>query len=136
MHDCPIHALSFVEDYQLMFDIDYIFKWILTSNKKRYQFYIAPCTIIFENVYELAFESAHSTVIIDSNSKDNPQRPKNAEYIGWDWEYDWLVETTAGQISFKSAGYKQYVRKTPILQNNQTLDQKSRGGISFDALLS
>jgi hypothetical protein len=130
-HDCPIHALSFTDDYQLLLDIDYIFEWVLMSNKKRYQFWIAPCTLIFENVYEIALESNHTTLIIDSVTKDNPQRPKNAEYLNKDLEYDWLIETTVGEISFKSVGYNQYVRKEPVLLRSQKLDLQNRGGVSF-----
>jgi hypothetical protein len=64
-----------------MLDIDYIFKWILMPNKKRYQFWIAPCTVIFENVHMIAFESDHTNLIIDSIVRDNPKKAKNAEFL-------------------------------------------------------
>jgi hypothetical protein len=132
----PIHALSFTDDYKLLLDIDYIFKWVLTSNKKNYQFWIAPCTLIFDNVHKIAFESDHTDLIIDSVTKDDPQRPLNAEYIGKDFEYEWLIEMLAGEISFKSVGYQQYVRRAPVLIQEQKLDIQSRGGISFDTSFS
>lgn len=130
-HDCPIHALSFTDDYKLSLDIDYIFKWVLMSNKKRYQFWVAPCTLVFDNVHKIAFESEDTTIIIDSITKNNPQRPKNAEYLNKDTEYDWLIETTVGEISFKSIGYNQHVRKKPVLLRSQSLDLETRGGVSF-----
>ena len=27
-HDCPIHAFSFNDNFELLLDIDYIFKWV------------------------------------------------------------------------------------------------------------
>jgi hypothetical protein len=119
-----------------MLDIDYIFKWVLMKNKKHYQFWMAPCTLIFENVYNIAFESEHTTLIIDNISKENPQVPKNAGYIGKETEYDWIIETTVGEIAFKSVGYTQYVRQSPTLLRSQEIDMQSRGGISFNTSFS
>jgi hypothetical protein len=135
-HDCPIHGISFNKDYQLLLDIDYIFKWVLMKNKKHFQFWIAPCTLIFDNVYDIQFESDHTDLIIDNISRENPQTPKNSEYIKKDTEYDWIIETTVGEISFKSVGYTQYVRKAPILLRTQDIDMVARGGISFDTIFS
>ena len=115
----------------MLLDIDYIFKWVLSKNKKRYQFLMAPCTLIFENVYNIQFESDHTTIIIDNVSRENPQLPKNAAHIGREVEFNWIIETTVGEIDFISVGYKQYVRSAPILVNTQELALNSRGGISF-----
>jgi len=131
-HDCPIHALSFDKEYKILLDIDYIFSWVLMKNKRKYKFWISPCTLVFENVYDITFESDHTTIIIDNISRENPQRPKNAEYLNKDLEYDWIIETTAGEISFKSVGFKQYVRQTPVLVGTQELDFEIRNGISFN----
>jgi hypothetical protein len=135
-HDCPIHALSFNRNHQLLLDIDYIFKCVLTSNKKHYQFWIAPCTLIFENVYKIELESAHTTLIVENISRENPKVPKNAAYIGRETEYDWFIETTVGEIDFTSVGYKQYVRQAPVLLKTQEIDLDKRGGISFKTLFS
>jgi len=133
-HDCPIHALSFGKEYKFLFDIDYIFKWVLTKNKRHFKFWISPCTLVFENVYDIAFESHDTTIIIDNISRENPQKPKNAEYLNIDLEYDWIIATTVGKISFKSVGFKQYVRQAPILIGMQELDLKARNGISFNQI--
>jgi len=131
-HDCPVHALSFNKDNQLLLDIDYIFKWVLMKNKKNFKFWISPCTLVFENVYNIVLESDNTQVIIDNISKENSQRPKNAEYINKDLEHDWIIETTGGEISFTSVGFKQYVRQAPVLTAMQELDLAIRNGISFD----
>jgi len=131
-HDCPIKALTF-NDHQLLLDIDYIFKWVLMKNKRRYQFWISPCTLVFENVHAIELSSDYATLTIDNISRDNPAVPKNVEHFDRDFEFDWIIETIVGEISFKSVGYKQYVRRYPVLVSTQELDTGSRGGISFSA---
>ena len=135
-HDCPIYGISFTDDNRLLIDIDYIFEWVLQPNKRYWKFWIAPCTLVFENVYKVALETDHTNVIIDNVIKDNPQVPKNADCLTKKIEYDWLIETTVGEISFVSVGFNQYVRMSPVLQNNQKLDLQSRGGLSFDIAFS
>jgi hypothetical protein len=129
-HDCPIKAIAF-NDHQLLLDIDYIFKWVLMRNKKRYQFWISPCTLMFENVHAIELSSDYATLTIDNISRANPVVPKNAAHIGRDYEFDWVIETIVGEISFKSVGYKQYVRQNPVLVTTQELAANARGGISF-----
>ena len=133
-HDCPVHGLLFDKENKLLFDIDYLFRWVLTEDKRKYKFWISPCTLVFENVYNIVFESDYTTIIIDNISRENPQRPKNVEHIKKDLEYDWLVETTAGVICFKSVGFKQYVRQAPVLTEMQELDLKIRNGINFNQI--
>jgi len=137
-HDCPIKSIAFNE-YQLLLDIDYIFKWVLMKNNKHYKFWISPCTLVFDNVYNLELNSDGPTLnsvipIIDRISRENPTVPRNAEYIGRDTEYDWIIETLIGEIAFRSVGYKQYVRQQPVLISKQGLDINARGGISFSTI--
>jgi hypothetical protein len=104
------------------------------KNKRKFKFWISPCTLVFENVYDIAFESGDTTIIIDNISRENPQKPKNGEYLDKDLEYDWIVETTVGELSFKSVGFKQYVRQAPVLIGMQELDLETRNGISFNQI--
>ena len=131
-HDSLVYGISFGENFQLLFDIDYIFKWVLTG--KTYHFWVSPCTLVFENVYDLKFDLEFSGIEleIDDVTRDNPQRPKNADYIGRDTEMDWVIDTQQGTISFKSIGYKQYVRQLPRYLPTQAIERIERGGISFD----
>ncbi len=69
---------------------------------------------------------------IDEISRDNPQKPKNADFINVDTEFDWTIDTQQGSIYFKSIGYKQYVRQIPKLIHGQYFEMKERGGISFN----
>jgi len=136
-HDCHIHSFSFNDDFELLLDIDYIFEWVLPKKgAKHYKFWIAPCTLIFENVYNIELELEHKQPVIDYIERTNPQRPKNAEYIGKEFEYDWDIVMISGEMTFKSIGFKQYVRQTPILIREQKLDLEIRGGISFSRMFS
>jgi hypothetical protein len=131
-HDCHIHAFSFNDNFELLLDIDYLFEWVLPKKgSKYYKFWIAPCTLVFENVYNIELESEHKQPIIDYIGRSNPQRPKNAEYIGKDFEYDWDIVMISGEMTFKSVGFKQYVRQSPIFIGAQKLNLEDRGGISF-----
>jgi hypothetical protein len=131
-HDCPIHAFSFNDEFELLLDIDYIFEWVQPQKGERFfKFWIAPCTLIFENVYDITFDSEHKQPVIDYVGRSNPQKPKNSDYIGRDTEYDWDIVMVSSELSFKSVGFKQFVRQNPILSRNQCLKTDERGEISF-----
>jgi hypothetical protein len=130
-HDNPIHAITFGDNFELLLDIDYVFEWVLKG--KKYLFWISPCTLMFENVYDLTFDIGPTTpgLTIDFLTKENSQRPKNSEYIKRDIEFDWTIEMQEGTISFKSVGFKQYVRQLPQLLRAQKMAHEARGGLSF-----
>jgi hypothetical protein len=134
-HDCMIYAISFGDSNQLLFDIDYIFKWVQTG--KTYKFWVSPCTLIFENVYDIEFQidSFSGGLQVDDISRENPRRPQNADFIGIGTEFNWNLETLQGSILFKSVGYKQHVRQNPKFINGQYFELNERGGISFDTRL-
>jgi len=135
-HDCNIHAISFGVNYELSFDIDYIFRWIQPkAETKDYEFLVSPCTLIFENVHELRLDieiTEPFKLEIEGIIKHTPQRPINADYIKREIEYHWEIETQQGNITFKSVGYTQFVRQKPKLSNSQSLNLVERGGVSFD----
>jgi hypothetical protein len=55
-HDCTIHAFASPENYDLAIDIDYICQCVLSPDKTRYSFWIAPATLVFENVTDIDFQ--------------------------------------------------------------------------------
>ena len=126
-HDCPIYSVTFSNNNELIFDIDYILKWIEPNNSDGlFSFWIAPATLCFKNVYNLKIESNIINFIIVTIYRNNPKQPKNIKYIQNDIEYDWHIETTEGEITFTSVGYNQHTRKHPILTNNQYLGLNER----------
>ena len=129
-HDCPIHGISFSDNFKLLLDLDYISQWI--SKGKYFDFRLAPCTLVFENVYNVNLENSSTILTIDTVDRENSRKPQNADYIGRDTEYDWFIDFVQGGMSFTSTGFKQYARRPAAIIRNQKLTLVERGGISFD----
>ena len=132
-HDSHIHAVAFLpEQFEVAFDIDYILQWVQPAEDKYYRFWVAPATLVFENIHDLKFDiEPFEAVEIADLHKDNPQRPINAEYIGRDTDWQWRIETHQGDITLRAIGYKQYFRRQPLFGRLQSLDLATRGGFSF-----
>lgn len=116
-----------------MLAIDYIFDRIHPVPEQTcFKFWMAPATLVFENVHDLRAELEPSLgVELQGVERTSPQNPKNVDYIDRDVEGDWKLALHSGEISFRSVGYKQYIREEPILSQPQVLDTEARGGISF-----
>lgn len=137
-HDCLIYAMSTGVNNELIFDIDYIWLWVESQNDKiQFHFWISPCTLAFENVYDLNLDldiSVPFEIRMDSISRCNPQKCKNAEFVNREIEYEWTIDTQQGAISFKSNGFKQYSRQNPVLSDKQEIGIEDRHGISFEKI--
>ncbi|HEY4194271.1 MAG TPA: hypothetical protein VGM63_01965 [Mucilaginibacter sp.] len=135
-HDCKIYAIAFNDEkFELSFDIDYIFKWI-SPEKENYSFLLSPTTLIFRNVYDINMTAYALDMEIQEISRTNPTIPKNVKYLDDNsMEYDWRIETNNGEITFKSIGYRQIVRKQPELFHRQSIGMIERGGIVFDTII-
>ncbi len=136
-HDAHIHGMAFGSELSdgtadLLFDIDYIFKWVgPIPPEKHFSFWVSPCTLVFEHAYDLKtnIEDKMSYAfgpfeIADFKMVERLQR--EGDFYG----YKWCIELQTGAIELKSHGFKQYVRKKPIL-GGQDLTLEKRGGISF-----
>ena len=132
-HDNKIYAIGFgLNENELAFDIDYILKWINPEhNENNFKFIVVPATLIFRNVYDVNISLSLTDLVIDDLYKNNPVQPKNGNYICEQFEYEWTIETTNGEITFKSVGYNQYARQVPKLITTQSFNLSERGGISF-----
>lgn len=120
-HDSHIHAISFPnEDLELSLDIDYLFKWILDDTSNLYNFWVAPCILLFFDVLNLKisidFQNTTGLNILDVN-RQNPRLSPNKKKTIWDFE----IVTDKGYIKFESSGYKQVVKKQPIVSLSQVL---------------
>lgn len=133
-HDSQIHALAFLpEDFELAFDIDYIFQWLEPqSNETYFKFWVAPATLVFKNVRDVEFniESYNAQLEIDGIKREGESPPINAEHIGKTAEWLWIIECQEGDIRFRSVGYEQFIRAPPQLSSSQIIDRKT-SGISF-----
>ena len=133
-HDVRIHAMAFHGNtYEIAFDVDYIFEWIPPDSGKTYsEFWVSPATLVFENVNKLRIDLEPSLgVELDGIERKSPRKPKNLDYIERDVEWAWKLQTHSGEISFRSVGYKQYIRRQPVLTRRQFLETDARGGFSF-----
>ena len=131
-HDSKIYSINFdMDNHRIIFDIDYIFEWIKNPDTENYKFLVSPVTLIFNNIWNLKIDlEPYETIEITDITRDNPQKPNNHEFINKDIEWDWLIDTICGEISFKSVGYQQIIRKHPIIIDTQSLDVSHRKEIS------
>lgn len=133
-HDCKIYAVGFNEaNYKLLFDIDYIYNWITDTDK--YKFQLFPATLIFENVWGIEFDiSMNNNLIIDSIIRTSPRLARNSAYLepNSKTEYDWVINTLQGEISFKATRIKLYERSQLVHKENQELSFEERGNICLD----
>lgn len=124
-HDSQIHAMAFLsEDFELVFDIDYILEWIHPPPGEIYfSFWVAPATLVFENIYDLELNLSSSSSFIEIETIE--RTALSLENI-----YSWTIECQEGEIKFNASGYKQYFRADPTY-GGQRLDRQSIG-YSFD----
>ena len=132
-HDSHIHAVAFLpSQFEVAFDIDYILQWVQPSEDDYYRFWVAPATLVFENIHDLKVDiEPFNAVEIADLHRDDPRRPRNADYIGQETEWRWRIETHQGDITLRAVGYKQYVRRQPVYGRSQSLELAARGGFSF-----
>ena len=135
-HDNKVYAIAFNDQsFELALDIDYIVKWVNPEKETHLKFWVAPATLIFRNVYDISLSSDSVCVEILEIVRENPVKPRNSDHINEQFEYNWIIETTVGEIAFKSVGYDQYLKKYPSLLKTQKMKLSERGGISFETKL-
>jgi hypothetical protein len=136
-HDNAIHSFAFRrKDDQatgdILFDIDYIFKWVTQKEKDQIFFWVAPCTLIFHSTYDLdinikTYDFGVDVQEINSLKLTNKTPDKVGGYI-----FSWTIDLLVGHIKFKSSGFTQTVRAKPVCTSDQWLSLDKRGGVSFD----
>ena len=136
-HDCRIYGLTFLPVMEtgstsLIFDIDYIFKWVNPSKPGQpISFWVAPCTLIFKDTFALTINvdrrggTTDMLEIADLFLVNKVEQEKNK------WIYEWTIELQEGGINFKSTGFDQIVRQKPIFTDGQFLTLDERNGICF-----
>ncbi|GEM_PF-511058 len=131
-HDVKVHAIAMTSEFprrvELMLDLDYILQWVDPNPPEEYyNFWLAPATLVFENVAELSvrLQTEQLECQIDELKREAQIAPGGAR--SWRWN----LSLHQGEISFLSTGYKQYFRQRPILHKKQHFTQDERGGVSF-----
>jgi len=131
-HDVQIHAIAMANEFprlvELLLDLDYIIQWVDPRPPEEYHnFWLAPATLVFENVSELniRLQTEQLECQIDEMKRDARMTPSGV--LIWQW----TLSLHQGELSFWSTGYKQYFRQRPIFHKKQHLSLDERGGISF-----
>lgn len=121
-HDCRLYGLVVPdEDFNLSFDIDYIFKWEKSSDETT-GFWVSPCDLVFENVsnFKVEMEFKDSLLLFVGNvNRGNRRLSPNGQLTVWDYE----IECDNGVLSFSATGFNQHIRKQPILSASQDLNK-------------
>jgi hypothetical protein len=117
-HDNYIHSIFFPgDDLKLKFDIDYVFRTELDKEKGNFNYWIAPCLLVFLDVLKLKIDiDFKDSVGIDINniSRFNSRASPNGMVVIWDY----MIETEKGKITFESTGYVQKLEKQPIFSDS------------------
>ncbi len=123
-HDSHVYGFAAAfEEKEIIFDIDYIFQWIHPVPPNRFfSFWVAPCTLVFENVSDVHFNVNYSY----QEERDGhlfgwgtPQElqdiVRTKEQVDAEGAKSGLYEVQYLGVKFRATGYKQYVRSQPNL---------------------
>lgn len=118
-HDSYIHAIVFpLEKFRFILDIDYIFQWELNPESQSYNFWVAPCELTFQNIYNLSvnidFKNHIGLEILDIS---RPSCRDTGKAIMWSYK----IECSQGQIEFEAMGYTQRIKSQPVLSESQVI---------------
>lgn len=136
-HDAQLHAVAFADNPDswtgdLLMDVDYIFKWHdPTPPDDFFSFHIAPCTLIFKNVFELKLNLNTGDFNIGPNEIERIQMQKELKEEYNEEVTRWMIHLQTGYITFIADGFTMHVRQEPILTRSQVLTAEQRKGISF-----
>ena len=138
-HDSIIYGLSLISDFEtkeseLMLDIDYIFQWNdPESPNTHYTFWVAPCTLVFKNVFNIQLEVDTGLLVgAEMEIADITLLGEVNKGEGFPNATKWQIELQNGDFIFEADGFEQYVRRLPIYSKGQQLSLIERGGISFE----
>ncbi len=107
---------------ELLLDIDYILKWV--TSEPRWQWWVAPSTLVFDNVHDFEMKWGPGFRWEISDIVREPAKYPSGRDC-WKWE----IYGTG--IVFLAEGYKQYIRRKPVLMQFQYLTWEERGDPSF-----
>src|SRR5262249_31593016 len=119
-HDNPVHAVAFGPgEQELTFDIDYIFKWEEPLPGERYyRFWISPATLTFESVIDLNIShDAYVGLTILEITRELSETPDGFRKPLWKW----TLACVEGAWQFRASGYRQFIRRPPVLCAEQCL---------------
>ncbi|MCU7820753.1 hypothetical protein [Kitasatospora sp. DSM 101779] len=113
---------------RLVLDIDYIIKWVHpVAPEKHFSFWIAPSTLVFEDVWDiegdLAFKGTALSLDIDQLRRSTPEDDRGGP--------QWHIEGHFFELTFRATGFRQYLRQAPRHAPRLALSHGERGGLCF-----
>jgi len=130
-HDATIWSILPDPDaYEFSLDLDYIFKWVCPGvGETYYRFWVAPVTMVFENVHSVKIEvdSPQGTIEVADLHRGEPEPTPN----GMLTQRSYRFECQEGQISLTSTGFRMFVRRPPEQLDGQHFSLAQRGGVGF-----
>ncbi|WP_327675115.1 hypothetical protein [Kitasatospora sp. NBC_00458] len=131
-HDATVHGLYLQPTDllpRLLLDLDYVVRWVHPERRsKSFSFWVAPVTLVFEEVWDLTggldLTSGIPTLEIADLHRLTPDDGRE--------EYPlWHVEGHEFDLRFRSDGFRQYFRQAPRHVPGPELSPTERGGCAF-----
>lgn len=135
-HDNTVHGIRLRNpdegyDFDLILDLDYILEWIQTP-PNTFRFAVAPATLTFSGVDKLSIDvrlSHKESLIIDRIKREEittePEQKAGLRRYAWTISVHSSFEKQS-QITFESPGYRQVLRRPPVIADQQGLDDDER----------
>jgi len=127
--DSFIHAIAFRDESdELLFDIDYAFKWQDPAEGETYfKYWLSACTLRFRGVYQLQFALRDALGVTIADVSRTPATEQDAPAGA----FHYRIQCVEGDINFASTGYEQFARHAPVFTSEQVFTEQERGGFSF-----
>ncbi|HWD20124.1 MAG TPA: hypothetical protein VHB20_12695 [Verrucomicrobiae bacterium] len=128
-HDVYIHAIGF-QNLALAFDIDYTWQRIKpAAGEIYYKSWMSPATLIFDDARDV-----HITLKPEPDGCPIVMKLHRSDAVaaqGGQPTWLWQFECLQGEITFRAADYRQFIRRRPVLASSQFFSEAERGGITF-----
>jgi hypothetical protein len=130
-HDVHVHAwAALTDEFAFALDLDHILEWVHPAEPGgHFRFRIAPATLVFVNVVDVRVDhgSAQGGLELDRIVRDDPRPTPNGRMI----DHRWPLDAHEGSITLRATGFRQFLRRPPVLADLRRLSLAERGGISF-----
>ena len=134
-HDAAVHGVGFEDDGEstrLLLDVDYILRWVEPEPPSvYYSFFIAPATLVFENVDRLEADmtpanAGERTLLLIADIQRGEPESESDRTSG---VRPWVISGHNFGCSFVASGFHQHLRRAPVHVNgSQRLSSRERGG--------
>lgn len=130
-HDCHVHAWGIAEAAHghatLTLDIDFITEWEQLGDGAL-AFQVAPATLVFFDVFELAFSVDYTGFAVEPFSIRGIERALRVNEAGYR-DYLYTIEINCppgGFIRFSGERFRQVLRALPTRSTRQSLEPGAR----------